>query len=89
VMILNRGAIVEHEEEQVLFDYTGSIYPNGLNPEHVYYFNNEDVDKVVFEGFKDEEEERFITLYEQWLANQTELKKGNASGQTKDELVEA
>jgi len=89
VMILNRGALVEQDGVQVLFDYSGAVYPNGLNPEQVFYFNAENIDKVVFEGFKDEEEERFITLYEQWLAKQTELKKGNASGQTKDELVEA
>jgi len=76
VMILNRGALVEQDGEQVLFDYTGGVYPNGLMPEQVYHFNEENIDKVVFVGFKDEDEERFQTLYEAWLAKQTNLKKG-------------
>ncbi len=45
------------------FDYTGALYPQGLDPEQVYYFNDEDIDEVVFEGFKDEDEERFVKLY--------------------------
>lgn len=74
-MVLNRGAIVEQNEEKVIFDYTGALYPNGLDPEQVYYFNDEDIDEIVFEGFKDEEEERFQTLYKEWHANNSELKK--------------
>lgn len=57
VMILNRGAIIEQEGQDVLFDYTGALFPDGLNPEQVYYFNHEDID-----------EERFVKLYKKWLA---------------------
>ena len=32
VMILNRGAIIEQEGQDVLFDYTGALFPDGLNP---------------------------------------------------------
>lgn len=39
VMILNRGTIIEQEGQDVLFDYTGALFPDGLNPEQVYYFN--------------------------------------------------
>lgn len=67
IMVLNRGPLVEQEEQKVYFDYTGALYPQGLDPEQVYYFNDEDVDEVLFEGFKDEEETRFIKLYEKWL----------------------
>lgn len=53
IMILNRGPVVEQNGEQVIFDYTGALYPNGLDPEQVYYFNDDDIDEVVFEGYKD------------------------------------
>ncbi|MBK0084293.1 DUF4176 domain-containing protein [Lactococcus sp. S64] len=79
IMILNRGPIVEQNEEKVLFDYTGAIYPNGLDPEQVYYFNDEDIDEVVFEGYKDGEEKRFIELYSKWREKNSNLKKGNSN----------
>ncbi len=79
MMVLNRGAIVEQNGEKVIFDYTGALYPNGLNPEQVYYFNDEDVDEVVFEGFKDEEEERFQALYKKWESKHSNLKKGSSN----------
>lgn len=76
-MILNRGAVVEQKEENVIFDYTGAIYPNGLDPEQVYYFNDEDIDEVVFEGYTGEEEKRFTELYNKWRKKNFNLKKGN------------
>jgi len=79
IMILNRGAVVEQIGENVIFDYTGSLYPNGLDPEQVYYFNDEDIDEVVFEGYKDEEEQRFIELYNKWKEKNSNLKKGNSN----------
>ena len=33
VIILNRGPIITQHGEDVLFDYTGALYPEGLNPE--------------------------------------------------------
>jgi hypothetical protein len=76
IMIVNRGSIVEQDGEQVCFDYTGVKYPNGINPTEVYYFNAEDIDQVIFEGFKDEEEQRFLVLYDEWLTTRPKMKKG-------------
>ncbi|PCS03963.1 type II secretion protein [Lactococcus piscium] len=70
LMILNRGSVIENNGENLLFDYSAAIYPVGLNPEQVLYFNKEDIDKIVFEGYTDEEEERFMVLFEAWLANE-------------------
>jgi hypothetical protein len=70
VMILNRGAVLDKDGTTFLFDYSGSLYPVGLNPEQIFYFNQDNIDKVVFEGYTDEEEERFVDLYEEWLSNE-------------------
>lgn len=79
VMILNRGQLVEQQGEKVFFDYTGALYPQGLDPEEVYYFNREDIEDVVFEGFKDEEEIHFVILYNKWInKNEGRVKKGKA-----------
>ena len=68
LMILNRG---------VTIDYSAAFYPIGLNPEQLFYFNREDVDKVVYPGYSDEEEERFAEIYQRWLDENSEtIKKG-------------
>ena len=70
LMILNRGVTIEQEGESVL----------GLNPEQLFYFNQEDIDKVVYKGYSDEEEERFVKLYQKWLSDNIDTIK---RGQTK------
>ncbi|WP_261044834.1 DUF4176 domain-containing protein [Streptococcus mitis] len=64
IMILNRGAVVEQDDTQVYFDYTGALYP-----EQVYYFNREDIDEVIWEGHSDSDEKRYVKLYEKWLTS--------------------
>lgn len=66
IMILNRTALYQTETRQVRFDYSGCLYPIGLNPDQIFYFNEENIDKVVFEGYHDEEEDRFRELFKQW-----------------------
>lgn len=39
----------------------------GLNPEQLFYFNRDDVDKVAYKGYSDEEEERFSEIYQRWF----------------------
>jgi len=49
-------------------------------PDQVVYFNHENVDEVVFEGFKDTEEDRFQTLYEKWQEeNGQSIKRGKVT----------
>ena len=80
IMVLNRGAMLEQADEQVIFDYSGCIYPVGLDATQVFYFNEENIDKVIFEGFKDEEENRYQELYKNWLVeNSSKLKKWKAN----------
>lgn len=65
VMIINRGPIVEKEGISFLYDYVGCVYPIGMNPEQVLYFNEDNIDSVLFEGYQDEDEKRFKELYEE------------------------
>jgi len=84
IMILNRAPILPSEQREVegiWYDYSGCFYPQGLNPNNVYYFNEENIDDVVFEGLKDEEEERFQKLFREWKEeNKPKLKKGTVTG---------
>lgn len=59
-----------------MYDYSGCLYPQGLDPNNVFYFNEENIDKVLFEGYKDEEEDRFQEVYNHWMEkNKTSIKK--------------
>ena len=33
---------------------------------NTFYFNGENIDKVVFRGYEDDEEERFQRVFEEW-----------------------
>jgi hypothetical protein len=82
LMILNRGPIIELDGEQKMFDYSACVYPQGLVADSVLYFNEENIDEVIFEGFKDSDEDRLHSLYKQWL-DENEIQKGVVSGPLK------
>ena len=42
------------------------LYPSGMNPETTIFFQHDNIDKVVFTGYSDEEEDRFLEIYEAW-----------------------
>jgi len=78
MMILNRGSLIKIEDQSKMFDYSASPYPRGLTPDKIMYFNSENIDKVVFEGYSDEEEERFQEVYTSWLReNKSTIVKGD------------
>ena len=77
IMIIGRGVVFNDQEtnEEVYTDYMGCIYPSGVNPENAIFFNQENIDEVIYEGYKDESEKRFLQLYEQWESGLTIKKK--------------
>ena len=70
MMILNRGPQVETDEGIKMFDYSACEYPAGFIPEEIFYFNIENIEKIIFEGYSDEDEESFTQFYRNWLINE-------------------
>lgn len=68
LMIIGRGVDVHDEElgKNVRYDYVGCEYPMGIDPDQAIFFNNESIDEVIFEGYSDEDEERFQEIYKEW-----------------------
>ncbi|USS90290.1 DUF4176 domain-containing protein [Fructilactobacillus carniphilus] len=68
LMIVGRGAVYGDSEtgEEKFADYMAVIYPSGIDPETTIFFNQSDIDKVIFKGFSDEEEIRFLDIYAKW-----------------------
>lgn len=69
LMIINRGPIVEIEGQKYMFDYSACKYPVGIVEDQIYYFNEENIDKVIFEGYSDQEEVRFQELFKETTDN--------------------
>nr|WP_272900720.1 DUF4176 domain-containing protein [Staphylococcus epidermidis] len=76
-MIINRGPIVDIDNQKYIFDYSACNYPVGVVEDQIYYFNEENIDKVVFEGYSDQEETRFQELFKEMMDNLDEdIKRG-------------
>lgn len=68
LMIISRGALLPDKTSETIycFDYVGCLYPTGIDVENSFYFNHEDIDKVIFYGYSDKQEHLFVEQYEQW-----------------------
>ena len=81
LMILNRAPLIEEGDETVWYDYSACKYPIGLDVNQVFYFNEENISKVVFEGYINDSEERFRKFFQQWIEEQgTSIPKGKITG---------
>lgn len=69
LMIINRGPIVDIDNKKYIFDYSACNYPVGVVEDQIYYFNEENIDKVVFEGYSDQDEMRFQELFKEMMDN--------------------
>jgi len=72
--------MIELDGEKQIFDYAACNYPQGLDVENTFYFNEENIDEVVFKGYSDDDERRFQKLYNDWMeANKDTIKKGKVT----------
>lgn len=97
VVVINRAIVFEVDGEQQLFEYEGCRFPEGSNGDDGrFYFNNSDIEKVVYKGYEDEEEQRFQQVYADLLKEkkikladvdqlQKRVEKQEASHETKAE----
>ena len=65
LMIISRFPLIENNGEIGYFDYAACIYPFGHNDEFSYYFNQEDIKEVIFEGYVDENERHTQNVFDE------------------------
>ncbi|GAB6640682.1 DUF4176 domain-containing protein [Streptococcus uberis] len=63
IMITSRFPLYNNEGQLGYFDYSGCIFPIGIVGNETYFFNLEDIDKVLFEGYYDENEEKMQNIF--------------------------
>ena len=51
------GRIQTKAGEDTIYDYSACLYPEGIiDPSHMYFFNNDSIERIFFVGFQDPEE---------------------------------
>lgn len=61
IMIFGVKQLEEGNNET--FDYGGVLYPEGnIGPNFTYFFNHENIDKVLFKGYESKEFFNFIDM---------------------------
>ncbi|MBQ5560724.1 MAG: DUF4176 domain-containing protein [Lachnospiraceae bacterium] len=59
-MIIGRAVNLKTEKGLEYYDYELCTYPEGIMGEDVAFVKHKDVEKVIFEGYEDEEGEEFV-----------------------------
>lgn len=79
MLIIARGLNVENEGSTYFFDYGGVPYPNGLTGDQMAYFNHDSIERVFFEGYRDDANEIMNDRLNEYIAQHPELKRKNFS----------
>lgn len=73
--LMIQGRVQKIKGRDEIFDYSGCYYPEGnINPEASYLFNHEQIERVYFIGFQDEEELQLQAYLQQRLEQLREPK---------------
>ena len=65
---------VNNDNQKEMYDYSGCLYPEGfLDSEQVLLFNQDQIKEIYFNGYSDEEQEKFFQKLSEF--NQSLLKK--------------
>lgn len=77
LLVISRGINVKRNGEMIFFDYGGVLYPEGLIGDQMAYFNHDGIEKVIFEGYNDDESKIFADNINTYLMKNPGIKKGN------------
>lgn len=79
LLVISRALNVKNGEKTFFFDYGGVPYPDGLISDKMAYFNHENISKVVFEGYKDIDNENMVENINRYLEANPNVVRGNVS----------
>lgn len=79
LMIIARGLVLQNGEERLYFDYGGVLFPEGLQDQNMAYFQHETIAKVVFEGYRDMDDEAMVNRINDFIAKQPDIKRGDVN----------
>ena len=78
MLIIARVIVAPVKGNIYRFDYGACLYPKGMVGDSLIYFNDEDIFKVVQEGYSDEDNDLMLENIAA-VIDQTEIPKGNVA----------
>lgn len=78
VLIIARALAVKKDDTQYFFDYGAVLYPDGLTGDQMAYFQHESISKVVYEGYRDIDDENVVENINRFLQDNPNILRGNA-----------
>lgn len=88
LIIISRGLVMKRDNGHIFFDYGGVPYPEGLMDDKVAYFQHESITKIVFEGFRDLDEEATVEKINLFVERHPEIPRGNVEEMLEEENAE-
>ncbi len=88
LIIIARGMLVEEN----YYDYGAFLYPQGLIEDSLVYFNEDQISKVMFHGFTDDDDTLFISYIDEAIEqrnSEIEAKKDDDDGVKQATALEA
>lgn len=63
MMITSRLPLFNYNGKIGYLDYGACLYPHGQISPQSYFFNNEDIEEIYYEGYRDDLEREYCELY--------------------------
>ena len=77
LLVISRALNVRNGDKTFFFDYGAVPYPEGLVSDKMVYFNADSINKVVFEGYSDAEDEAMVDNIYRYLEQNPNIIRGN------------
>ena len=77
VLIVARGLVAKNGDGHIYFDYGGVPYPEGLMDDKMAYFQHDAINKIVFEGYTDLDDEATVEKINLFVENHPEIPRGD------------
>lgn len=77
LLVVARAINVKKGDKLYFFEYGGVLYPDGLTGDRMAYFNHDGINKVVFEGYNDPENQNVVDTINNFLASNPDITRGD------------
>lgn len=77
LLIIARAINVNNNNTNYFFDYGAVAYPEGLIGDEMAYFNADKINKVIFTGYNDAENENMVDTINSYLSENSDIQRGD------------
>ena len=61
---------IDMNKKNKIYDYCGCLYPEGVMDNNNYLFNHDNIEKIFFEGYRDDEQKELSEKLKKFVENE-------------------